>query len=145
MPPWPGGPCPTCGDDMPANLVRCRKCRSLLNPDLEPDSVEVPVFQPLQEIDSVLDLVPVGCFLACPHCDTELKVAVKYIGQAVSCNHCSGNFQIDPEDVRTRPRGFFADCPACKQRLRMNRKYLGVKAACKFCGTKVRLSSPPSG
>lgn len=142
MPPWPGGPCPTCGEVTPANVVRCRKCRSLLNPDLDPDSVEVPTFQPLQEVDAVQDLIPVGCFLYCPHCDKELKIAVKYIGQVVACNHCTGKFHILKDDIETGPKGYFADCPQCKQRLRMNRKYVGIKAACKFCGCRVRLTSP---
>ena len=38
MPAWPGGPCPNCGEDMPPNMVHCRECRTLLNPELERDS-----------------------------------------------------------------------------------------------------------
>ena len=36
---WPGGACPECGDQMPANLIRCATCRGLLNPDLQPKCV----------------------------------------------------------------------------------------------------------
>ena len=53
MPPWPGGPCPSCGEEMPERLIHCRTCRTLLNTDLDPDSVEIPAFVPLQEIETV--------------------------------------------------------------------------------------------
>lgn len=139
MPPWPGGPCPTCGEDMPQNMVRCRKCRTLLNSDLDPDSVEIPAFVPLQEIESFQAVNPVGCYLLCPHCDSELRMSIKYVGAGVSCNHCKGTFKIDPINESTRPRGFYCDCPQCKQRLRLSRKYLDVKVACKFCSCKIKL------
>lgn len=142
MPPWPGGSCPTCGEDMPPNMVRCRKCRTLLNTDLDPDSVEIPAFVPLQEIDSYQAIHPVGCYLLCPHCDTELKIGTKYIGAGVACNHCKGVFKIDPASEETRPRGFYCDCPQCKQRLRLSRKYLDVKVSCKFCGCKLKMTPP---
>jgi hypothetical protein len=127
---------------MPAKMVRCRKCRTLLNTDLDPDSVEIPQFVPLQELDSYQVIQPIGCYLLCPHCDTELRVGVKYIGQGVACNHCKGVFKIDPASDVSGPRGFYCDCPQCKQRLRLSKKYIDIKVSCKFCGCKVVMAAP---
>mgnify|MGYP002789603976 CR=1 FL=1 len=74
MPAWPGGPCPKCGDDMPPSMIHCRTCRTLLNPELEHDSVEIPVFIPLKELDSMVEIEPMGLFVPCPKCHQELKV-----------------------------------------------------------------------
>ena len=144
MPAWPGGRCPTCGEEMPANLIRCRKCRTLLNTDLDPDSVEMPAFVPLQEIESFLDLLPVGFYVECPHCQRELKIAAKLAGATLACNLCEGKFKFDPA-THAGAMGYFADCPHCKQRLRMSNKYAGKKVQCKFCSGKVRLPEPTNG
>ena len=73
MPNWPGGDCPSCGEWMPQNQVRCRNCRTLLNEDLKPDSVEIPEFVPLQEVDSMVEVSPSGYYILCPHCDKETE------------------------------------------------------------------------
>ena len=138
MPAWPGGPCPQCGEEMPATMVHCRMCRALLNIDLESDSVDLPAFIPLPEIDSYVELKPRGYFISCPHCDRELKVNAKYVGQRVNCVSCAGEFDLDFGNPGIDKTGFYADCPHCTQRLRVSKKYIGVKVSCKFCGEKLR-------
>ena len=74
MPVWPGGPCPDCGQDMPANLVHCQFCRALLNPDLYRSDVEIPEFFELKEVSHMIDVPLKGYFVLCPHCEEELKI-----------------------------------------------------------------------
>lgn len=140
MPAWPGGPCPNCGEDMPSRLVHCRECRALLNTDLESDSVEIPEFQPLQELDSLVELTPRGFYISCPLCDRELKVNRKYEGKGVECASCKGTFQFDFRDERISKLGYYVDCPHCQKRLRMSPKYAGRKVGCKHCQGKIRLT-----
>lgn len=139
MPSWPGGPCPSCGEDMPENLIRCISCRTILNSDLEPDSIEVPSFFELQELACMIELSPRGYFIQCPDCQRELRINGKYIGQTVSCKHCEGRFQFEPEKEKLVIDSFYADCPHCKKELRVGHRYLGEKVACKFCGGKIQL------
>ena len=94
MPAWPGGPCPSCGDVMPKNVVRCQNCRTLLNSDLEPDIIEVPEFIPLQEIESMVEVELGGYYVACPHCKRELRVGGKYVDENVQCKFCESQFTI---------------------------------------------------
>lgn len=124
---------------MPENLIRCRNCRTLLNTDLEPDSVEIPAFVPVQELESVLDVPARGYFVTCPHCDRELRINAKHRGSMVECNHCAGAFQFDFNNPRVEKLGVYVDCPHCTQRLRMATKYIGIKVACKFCSGRVRV------
>ena len=135
MPPWPGGPCPECGEVMPERIIHCRNCRTLLNSDLEPDSVEIPMFVPLQEIDSFVELPIRGYYVQCPHCSRELRVNKKFIGKRVTCKQCSGDFVLDFTDSKRKieKNGIYVYCPHCSDRLRMSTKYLGVKVACKSC------------
>ncbi len=63
---WPGGPCPQCGDEMPARVIHCRTCRTLLNRELTEDSVEIPVFMPLPEIAKVSEGGAGGHYVECP-------------------------------------------------------------------------------
>lgn len=139
MPIWPGGPCPNCGEDMPENLIRCITCRTVLNSDLEPDSVEVPSFFELQELACMIELNPRGYFIQCPDCSRELRINGKYFGQTVSCKHCDGRFLFSPNSEKIRFDAFYADCPHCKKELRMSSRYHGQKVACKFCGGKIQL------
>lgn len=138
MPAWPGGPCPTCGEDMPENLIHCYNCRALLNNDLESDSVEIPRFIPLQEIAVMLDVAPAGYYIACPRCDKELRVSRKYVGEKVLCKHCSGSFSLDISHGKVDVLAYYAPCPACSQELRASKKYLGQKVACKHCTGQLR-------
>lgn len=133
MPAWPGGPCPKCGENMPENMVHCRNCRYLLNQDLEHSSVEIPTFMPLQELDSFVEQTPRGFYIACPHCDRELRVNAKYTDQQVACNYCSGAFRLSLDNPKLDVLGLYADCPHCQKMLRISRKYVGIKVACNYC------------
>lgn len=142
MPAWPGGPCPKCGDDMPPNLIHCRTCRHLLNPELERDSVEVPAFFPLQEVESLVELIPVGLFIDCTSCRKELKIHRKYIGQRVQCKFCEADFRLVPDSPQVQQADAYGSCPHCRETLRFSPKYLGSKVACRFCGGKVHILHP---
>ena len=138
MPSWPGGPCPACGEEMPENLIHCQNCRALLNPELESDSVEIPPFIPLQEIEAMIDLEPTGVFVGCPHCDCGLRISLKYAGERVACKHCNQPFKFDPVDPALSLQAYFTNCPHCTEELRIAPKYLGMKLACKHCEGKIR-------
>lgn len=139
MPAWPGGPCPECGEEMPENLIHCRTCRALLNTDLEQDSVEIPVFAPLPELDSFVEIRPTGYYIACPICQRELRINAKYLGARCTCNSCNGAFALDLNDPQIKILGYYGDCPYCSERVRMAKKYVGVKVACKFCAGRIKL------
>lgn len=133
---WPGGPCPQCGDDMPENLIHCQTCRALLNPALESDSVEIPEFIPLQEIEDMVQLVPNGNYLLCGVCQKELRVHNKYIGQRVQCKFCRAPFAYDE---RVEVTALYGKCPHCQEEVRAALKYSGMKVACKHCDGKIQL------
>lgn len=138
MPAWPGGPCPKCGEDMPANLVHCQMCRALLNDDFDLSSVEIPTFVPLQEIATMFDVEPAGYYIACPSCHEELRINRKYVGQHVQCKHCHAPFDFTPAALNGRYY-VYADCPHCSEELRAAQKYIGQRVACKHCGGQIRL------
>lgn len=142
MPAWPGGPCPGCGDDMPANLVHCQKCRALLNPELESDTVEIPAFLPLQEISAMVEVEPAGFYINCPACTRELKIASKYAGRKVQCRHCTKPFRFRPQKTDESHVGFYCKCPHCTEQLRVAIKYLGQKVACRQCQGHLHLLKP---
>jgi DNA-directed RNA polymerase subunit RPC12/RpoP len=137
MPAWPGGPCPNCGEVMPENLVHCRTCRTLLNSDLESDSVEIPQFIPLQEIASMVEVELSGYYVGCPHCRRELRVSGKYIDEKVQCKFCDSQFAMDFSNPALKMLAFYSTCPHCKEELRAAPKYMGMKVACKHCGGKI--------
>ena len=139
MPAWPGGPCPECGEEMPPALVRCRNCRTLLNPDLEVDSVELPEFVPLPEIAAMIEVEPQGFFVACPNCREELRIGRKYGGKRVQCKFCSAPFIFNTSSGVPEVTGFFSQCPHCQQELRGSTRYVGAKVACKHCGGHIHL------
>ena len=139
MPAWPGGPCPKCGDDMPLNMIHCRSCRELLNTDLERDSVEVPIFIPLQEIGAMIEIMPVGLFTSCPKCSQELKINRKYVGQNVQCKFCEAGFNLDPGSRNISEADVYSKCAHCEQDLRFAKKYIGVKVACRYCAGKLHI------
>lgn len=144
MPAWPGGPCPQCGEDMPANLVHCQICRELLNEDLEHDTVEIPAFHPLKELSVRCDASPIGFFFQCHQCQKELRVHKKYLGKQVSCNFCKAPFFLDLDSGRSKSQGFYTACPHCHQELRIAHKYLGTTASCKFCHGHIQLLEKPA-
>jgi hypothetical protein len=133
MPAWSGGPCPQCGEEMPPNLVHCQICRALLNTDLNDDSVEIPEFQPLQEIVAMVEVELRGYYISCPSCQQELRIARKYVGKQVQCKICRKDFRLTVDGGAISTIGFFADCPHCKEELRSSPKYLGMKVVCKHC------------
>lgn len=144
MPAWPGGPCPQCGEDMPANLVHCQTCRALLNDDLEHDTVEIPAFHPLKELAVCCDAFPVGYFFQCPDCRKELRVHKKYLGKQVSCKFCQAPFALKIDASKAISQGFYTSCPHCRKELRIAHKYLGTVAACKFCQGHIQLLEKPA-
>jgi predicted RNA-binding Zn-ribbon protein involved in translation (DUF1610 family) len=137
MPTWPGGPCPNCGEVMPENVVHCQTCRTLLNTDLESDSVEIPQFIPLQEIASMVEVELSGYYVACPHCKRELRVSSKYVDEKVQCKFCDAQFAMDFSNPALKMLAFYSTCPHCKEELRAAPKYMGMKVACKHCGGKI--------
>lgn len=139
MPAWPGGPCPSCGEGMPARLVRCRDCRTLLNNDLEPAQIEIPQFQPMEVLDSFVELPPRGFCVACPECDRELKINRNDHGRSVRCASCTGSFEFDLRDGRIAMLGFYVNCPYCQKPLRMSPKDAGRKVGCMYCQESIRL------
>ena len=139
MPPWPGGPCPQCGEEMPVNMIHCRNCRALLNSDFHIDSVEIPAFIPLQEIESMIEVQPTGHFIGCPGCLQELRIHRKYIGETVQCKFCQKPFKLDLSTQKVRKLAFYSTCPHCTEELRVAHKYIGMKVACKLCGGKIHL------
>ena len=124
---------------MPERIIHCRNCRTLLNSDLESDSVEIPEFVPLQEIENVVELTLRGYYVHCPHCSRELRVNRKFIGKKVTCKQCTGHFVLDFTDgpKKVEKVGIYVYCPHCSERLRMSTKYLGVKVACKSCSGRL--------
>jgi hypothetical protein len=124
---------------MPVNLIHCQSCRTLLNQDLEPDSVEIPAFIPLQEIATMVEVTPVGYYVGCPHCEQELRIAGKYVGERVQCKFCGGQFVLDLADRKVNTLAFYTKCPHCSEELRAAQKYLGMKVACKHCGGKIHV------
>lgn len=139
MPAWPGGPCPECGEDMPANLVRCAICRALLNTDLKLRATSTPVFAPLKEIGSVTDATPKGYYVTCQKCGKELRIHGKYAGQNVACRFCDCQFQFRVEPTSSSIVAFYLDCPHCSRELKAAVKYLRAKVACKHCNGSIHL------
>ena len=113
---WLGGPCPQCGEEMPARLVHCRSCRALLNSELTEDSIEIPSFFALPEISVTASASPRGHYVSCPGCLQELRIHSKYKGLRVQCKHC-------------------------QQEIRAGLKYIGHKVVCKHCGGHLQLQA----
>lgn len=141
---WPGGPCPSCGADVPARVVRCHSCQHLLNAKLQaPAAIQVPEYQPLPELTSCPRAVTRGVYMLCPACDRELRINNKYRNQRVSCKYCTASFLLDLSQSMTEAQAYIADCPHCHQELRASPTYLGQKVACKFCSEPLQLVDPP--
>lgn len=126
---------------MPPALIHCQSCRALLNPELETDSVVIPEFVPLQEIESMIEVEPQGHFIVCPACQEELKIAVKYVGCKVACKHCGEHFVHNTAEPRVR--AFYSTCPHCDEQLRASMKYLDTKVACKHCNGHIHCVTRP--
>lgn len=127
---WKGGPCPGCGVDMPANVVHCIECRTLLNSELTEDSVEIPEFVPLPEIQTMKKAQARGHYVRCGGCSEELRINAKYVGAKVQCRHCDFTFAYDQQVERI---AMYTNCPHCSEEIRASMKYSGQKVACRFC------------
>jgi len=135
---WQGGPCPSCGDDMPANLVHCQSCRALLNSELTEDSVEIPKFVPLKEIDPTQIVAANGHYVECPGCQEELRINRKYQGAAVACRFCQHSFGYDEAVTVT---AVYSDCPHCQKELRASLKYTDQNVACRHCSGALMMTN----
>ena len=133
---WKGGPCPGCGEDMPANVVHCIKCRMLLNSELTEDSVEIPEFIPLPEIQEMKTARARGHYVRCNGCNEELRINAKYAGASVQCRHCDFTFTYDEAVERI---AMYTNCPHCSDELRASMRYSGEKVACRFCRGPIEL------
>jgi uncharacterized protein (DUF983 family) len=141
---WPGGACPSCGEEVPTNVIRCRSCSTILNKDLqEPPSVVIPDYRPLPEVTPCPSAQTRGLYLLCPICDRELRINDKYRNQNVRCNHCEASFLLDLSQPMIELKSFIADCPHCQQELRAAPKYLNQKVECKFCSEPLLFNDQP--
>lgn len=164
MPAWPGGPCPECGDSMPANLVTCQTCRALLNTDLQQNFVDIPEFIPLRELPSsesgqgyfpqdsdsalqtatrVVKTKPLGVFAGCPGCAEELKIPAQLLGARVQCNHCRHAFSLDRQTELRQVTAVYVDCPHCAKRVRANTKYANQDVQCNHCSGELHIRYEP--
>lgn len=141
MPAWPGGPCPKCGVDVPAMMVRCRDCRVMLNTDLEEDTVEVPTFEPLKELDEYADAPCRGLYIECGGCRKELRINRKYLGTSARCKLCNSSLDLTKDEPDGMIGGYL-DCPLCDQELKVASKYFGRTVACRFCEGRIRPRKP---
>ena len=139
---WPGGPCPECGDVMPANMLRCMSCRAWLNPELTRPEPPVPEFRPLPEIKESKNqsvVRPEGHFVVCPACRRELRVANQYMGRQVACRFCDKRFPMVFDDDGTKRLGVYVHCWSCGDELRAAEKYLGREVICKHCDGRMKI------
>ncbi len=141
MPAWPGGPCPQCNEVMPENLIHCQSCRALLNEELQTDTVDIPEFIPLEELNSLVEVKIKGYYVLCPHCTQELRINSKYVGMRVGCKICQAQYDLKIHSPKLAVKAFFADCPECNEELRVPFRYLEEKVACKYCQARLEFVS----
>lgn len=122
---------------MPENLVHCQTCRALLNEELSTDTVEIPEFVPLEELDAMVEVKAKGYYLQCPHCTQELRVNSKYVGVRVGCKICGATYTVKLNSPDLHVKAFYADCPECQEELRVAQKYMGQKVSCKHCQARI--------
>ena len=103
--------CPSCSASVRINRnhigqsVACNHCNHVfraipMNDPIAPGSETVTAGPSIQSAQSEDRIV-----IACPSCETTLRVRRKYIGSEVRCNHCQNTFIIrDPE--QNDPLGF---------------------------------------
>ena len=140
MPAWPGGPCPECGEEMPARVIHCRNCRQLLNEDLDDDTIPEPVFVPLREISDVPQVEPRGVYEDCQACGRELKISRRFAGSIVRCKFCGAGFSVTKHlNPKSGRNAYYTDCPHCNETLRVGTKYLGHRVCCKHCQGELQI------
>lgn len=133
---WKGGPCPECGEDVPANVVHCIKCRKLLNSELKEDSVEIPAYVPLPELEEMKNAKARGHYVRCSGCGEELRINSKYVGATVQCRHCNHTFNYNDEVEQI---AMYTNCPHCSDEIRASMKYSGQQVACRLCKGAIQL------
>src|SRR5882724_6347998 len=93
MPPWPGGPCPECGEVMPERIIHCRNCRKLrVNKKFIGKRVTCKQCSGdfvLDFTDSKRKIEKNGIYVYCPHCSDRLRMSTKYLGVKVACKSCT--------------------------------------------------------
>lgn len=115
---------------MPANVVHCISCRTLLNAELSEDSVEIPAFITLPEIQEMKTATARGHYIRCGGCSEELRINSKYLGATVQCRHCAFSFKYNDAVARI---AMYTNCPHCSEEIRASMQYVGQKVACRFC------------
>ena len=121
---------------MPANVVHCVTCRALLNSELTEDSVEIPEFIPLPEIQIMKITKARGHYVRCGGCSEELRINAKYIGAKVQCRHCNHTFEYDTDVEQV---AIYTSCPHCSEEIRASTNYIGKNVACRFCQGPLKL------
>lgn len=121
---------------MPANVVHCISCRALLNSVLSEDTVEIPEFVPLPEIQEMKSAKARGHYIRCSGCGEELRINGKYLGANVQCRHCDHAFAYESTADRL---AMYCHCPHCSEELRASMKYVGQAVACRFCDGPIQL------
>lgn len=145
MPAWPGGPCPQCGVDVPAMMIRCTDCRALLNTDLALTDVKVPAFVPLPEVGEQPAPVatPRGFYTPCNACGRPQRLNARYAGSIVRCKNCDSMVatpsKLEAEEIDLRLLGLYAECPHCRERMTFSPERLGRTVTCRSCDGAVRL------
>ncbi|MCH2201600.1 MAG: hypothetical protein MK102_06505 [Fuerstiella sp.] len=122
---------------MPANLVHCQSCRALLNSELTEDSVEIPQFVPLKEIDPFQIVSARGLYVKCPGCREDLRIHAKFKNKNVACRHCD---QVFFYDKSVKSVALYSNCPHCEKELRASLNYVGKHVVCRFCSGPLLLT-----
>jgi len=139
---WPGGPCPKCGVEMPANVVRCRECHEILNKSLRSVSpAATPEYVPLPEITACPAAEIRGVYVSCPVCDRKLRINKRFRDKQVRCNFCNASFLLDLGQSVIEIQAYYAQCPHCRQELKASDKYLGQTVECKFCSKPLKFET----
>ena len=61
---------------------------------------------------------PVGHYIECPHCQLELRINRRFLGQRVCCKFCNGLFLHDLNDPGIRVVAVYTTCPHCAEDIR---------------------------
>jgi len=111
----------------------------MLNDELELDSVEIPPFMPLPELETLAKVPPRGYYIGCPHCRKKLRINKQYLNKKLNCKKCHETFTFKLSNSKIKKLGFYLDCPSCEERLKVPQKYAGQKVRCKRCETNIQL------
>ncbi|MEM1062653.1 MAG: hypothetical protein AAF532_11785 [Planctomycetota bacterium] len=148
---WPGGPCPSCGNDVPPSMIRCCECRTLLNSDLEISDVKIPEYVPLPETDAdpARTVTVRGFYSSCDSCGHTHRLRARYAGKRVRCKHCDAMMRTPADLSGTSQDGpklaaLYAACPDCDRPIDFAAVDVGATVFCQSCGTPVRPEHAPA-